>query len=177
MYSGLLSPPAIPPICFDSSNPKLYLFSQLLGISAQRLLVTRLPPLSAIGYGLRLSFGSILTFQPQALPVGKRAFCREWRTLSRARAILRNAEAITHAGLGMGGRCPASKTCIHVFFLKPPKVVTLGNQEVRTNRERRQRKVSRCPSDLRTKVVWLPTIPTKGIVLCSFTKRSTRAEN
>lgn len=50
----------------------------------------------------------------------------------------------------MGGRCPASKTCIHVFFLKPPKVVTLGNQEVRTNREKETEKgiqVSKWPTD------------------------------
>lgn len=131
-----------------------HLFSQSLGISAWRLVLTRLLPPFSWGYGFRTFLwpGSQLSHKLWELRAGPFGGSEE----SWARAILQKVGAVRHAGQGreVEKRRPLQPADTHLLPKAPQSFNSPGNQEVRTDGAQRQREgiqVTHRPK-------WLPSV-------------------
>lgn len=116
-----------------------HLFSQSLGISAWRLVLTRLLPPFSCGYSLRTFLwpSSQLSHKLWELRAGP--IWREWRILSEGHSPEGRSCKTRWAGRRVEKRRPLKPADTHLLPEAPQSFNCPGNQEVRTDGAQRQR--------------------------------------
>lgn len=141
-----------------------HLFSQSLGISAWRLVLTRLLPPFSWGYNLRTFLWPSSQLSHKLWELRARPIWREWRILNEVHSPEGRSCKTCWAGRRVEKRRPLKPADTHLLPEAPPKALTLrGTRQWELMGHRGRGKASKWPID---QSGFPPSVLRQGIICC-----------